>query len=571
MPAEILPRQEPCPTPTTITVIQAPPEATMVAADPSSLASFFSHVSAVESAGVLQQSQNRPTDYTTIPETTPFLFSATASAPAALGTDLPNDDSVIYISTGQTSAAVATTVFSFPAWDTPKTNIASEASSTSSASDSDNDGTITITTYVSTETITPLTTVYTPSSNLSITARGLEKRQTCSMVFAPINGVWASWCNNWQGTLVILPTTFETTKLMTTPPGIDPIPQSVYDPSGTLSHGANTAGNTTLEQATSTSIPSSIPKPPSEPTSTSTAASLPAPPAQPSSTSAASIPAVPTSYGNTTSLSSSPSKSSVVVTGTVIVTLPVTTITQTYGDAGSTSSSAGSVSTASPAPAPSSSCGEVADFAVTFDDLPAYSTNNPNDTATPPIFSPYVHFSWSSGYGYGPPPPAPFSPVDGDQLAIYDPTDAGNINTAGLQGRDLPGSFGAGQRAYNSTFWFNPWAVYIGCNNTVSNIPCTLKVTGYQWQATVSPSTSLADGQEVVAVEAVFPAPGICMEPPCALSKISFDASKFFNLSSIRFEAKQGELETGFFLDSVQIVWANRTCEAGLERQGSRK
>ena len=39
----------------------------------------------------------------------------------------------------------------------------------------------------------------------------LVKRQTCTLVYATLNGAVVSWCNNWDGSTVMIQTSFRTT------------------------------------------------------------------------------------------------------------------------------------------------------------------------------------------------------------------------------------------------------------------------------------------------------------------------------------------------------------------------
>jgi len=40
---------------------------------------------------------------------------------------------------------------------------------------------------------------------------GLGKRQICTLVYATLNGAVVSWCNNWDGSTVVIQTSFRTT------------------------------------------------------------------------------------------------------------------------------------------------------------------------------------------------------------------------------------------------------------------------------------------------------------------------------------------------------------------------
>lgn len=228
-------------------------------------------------------------------------------------------------------------------------------------------------------------------------------------------------------------------------------------------------------------------------------------------------------------------------------------------------------SRASGAPEASASCGQVGQFIITFDNLPRYSTKNPNDTDSPPIFDPYDHFYWSSGYGYGPPPNTPYTPNDGDRLAMYFPAEAVEFPTASTEGRDLPGSFGAGLRAFNNIFWFDAKSVFVGCNGTATGTPCNIVATGYRWIASTAANSSANVGHEELVFTQEYSTPPLCASIPCPLTRISFDPIKFSGLSSINIAASRGGAETGFFFDSFEAVWTNSSCAAGLERISSRK
>ena len=508
--------------------------------------------------------QDRPTGEP--PETTSIAFTHTANAPAIIGTDDPNDGTDIYhfASTGVGPAAV-TTVWFPPGGPVtaqaanatgPNVNGLPTVTSTTvdyASLDTDHDGTVTVTTFLSTitEWLAPSTSSL--PSNLSITARHLQKRQTCSMIFAQISGQWASWCNNWDGSTVVAQSTYETTMLITSVPGASPPPESVYSRSHTTDGDSSVTIQTSApEDPTSTSTPTSVPQAPTstvseqstpsyEPTSTSYPTSLPGPPTQSSQLS--------------------PGATSIVITASVVVTYPITTITRTFKSEPSSTSTI---------PAANTSCGQVGEFIVTFDDLPSFSTSNPNETVSPPIFAPYDHFYWSQGYGYGSPPKTPYtSQVNRtNRIAIYNPDDE-TVKADTAQGRDLPGSFGAGYRFWNSVYWFDAKSVYAGCNDTTT--PCDLFVTGYRWHPADGPNIAKAQGREQLAFsEQHTIEPPICGNESCNMTLIEFDAAKFSGLSTINFLANQGGTNAGFYLDSFTATWTNSTCEAGVERASSR-
>ena len=154
---------------------------------------------------------------------------------------------------------------------------------------------------------------------------------------------------------------------------------------------------------------------------------------------------------------------------------------------------------------------------------------------------------------------------------MYDPADAKEPTTAAAEGIQLPGSFGAGRRAFNDIYWFNAKSAHVGCNNTGSQAPCTFTFTGYQWTVEPSANATVTSGQEKPACSRDYASPALCADPPCMLTQISFDEEVFSGLSSINIKAMVGTEEVGFFLDSFEAAWTNNTCEAGIERQSSRK
>ncbi|KAK5952948.1 hypothetical protein OHC33_006069 [Knufia fluminis] len=570
--ANLRARQDMCPPPATVTVTTILPAVTIVNGDPNSIASSFSYASGIDSIVYQNSIEDRPTGNP--PETTSIPFTHTAEGPAIVGTDDPNDSTDIYHFASTGEAPVATTTIWFPPADpvtAPVPNArgpngnettAATATSTDYASlDTDHDGKVTITTYLSTSTVYDLGRPTSPPSNLSITTRDLQKRQTCSMIFAHISGQWASWCNNWDGSTVVSHTTYNATTVLTSVVGASPPPESVYNPSHTteVSPGVTIQTSPAVEP-TSTSVPASVPQPPistgsAQSTSTSDSTSVEGP----TSTSyPVSLPGPPISSSEV-----APGATSIVITASVVVTYPLTTITQTYDSEPSSTSGT---------PAASSGCGQVGEFIISFDDLPAYSTSNHNDTASPPIFAPYDHFYWSQGYGYGSPPKTPYtSQVNRtNRIAIYNPASERADSNPARQGRELPGSFGAGDRFWNSVYWFDAKSVYVGCNDTT--IPCDVFVTGYRWHPADAPDATKAEGHEQYAfAEKHTIEPPTCGNGLCDMTQITVDPAKFSGLSTINFYANQGGTTAGFYLDSFDATWTNSTCDAGLERTTSRK
>lgn len=507
-------------------MIIAPATATIAVSDPVSISSVFSYASVVASVQVVESSQDRPTGEP--PETTSLFFTYTALGPAIVGTEAPGES--VYHGVYATSIPVASTTIGFPPADTP----------TGAQKDTQPVVSETVTTYLSTIWVTAAA-VKSPSpttapKNASTVTQSLQKRQTCSMVYAQMNGVWASWCNNWDGSTIVSYLTYNTTVLMTTPAGASPIPESVYDPSHTLK--SSSASIISFSSVTS------------------------------GETSVTPTPSQPMPVSNPSAPASSAVTASIVLTTWILVTQPVVTFTETISEASATSVTATTTSSAVEA---SSSCSQTGDFVITFDDLPTYSTNDSDTNAAPPMsmFAPYDHFYWASGYGYGPPPNSNYSAVDGGRMAQYNPQDATPV-PATAEGRNLPGSFGAGLRVWDDIYWFDATSAYIGCNNTIEDVDCVVTATGYRWNENIMPNGTTANGQEVAAGVQQFTIPR-CTFAPCMLTQFFFDVNQFTGLSTINLIAEAGNLQLEFYLDSFELSWANNSCAADIARQSSRK
>ena len=464
-----------------------------MAGDPSSIASSFSYASGVDSIVYQNSKEDRPTGNS--PETTSIFFTHTASGPAIVGTDDPNDGTILYHFSGITSGPVATTVVGFPPADSPKPtatppppgapNRPQEGNSTevNNSFPESHNATVTITTYLSTVTITPSPPITASPVQPSVESLNkFEKRQTCSMIFAKIGDRWASWCNNWDGSRTLTYTSFETTTILTNVIGAQPIPETVYNP-------ATASGASSIQQT------------------------------------------------------------GTLTTSTEIVSFPVTTITAVHS---------------STPPAATPTCGEDIFIKINFDDLPTYNPKDENSTTVPPIFNPYAHFDWTIGYGYGPDPAVPFYPTSGKRLGMYQPQ-ASFVPETTIEGRDQPGSFGAGRRAKNGIYWFNARYVSVGCNTTE---PCTIAATGYRWHR---PSEDPNTGYEQVAFVQHTEVASLCENKPCNMSRIVFDIEQFSGLSSLNLQAHTASETVGFYFDDFEGSWTNTTCAAGLTRQSSRK
>ncbi|ERF75438.1 hypothetical protein EPUS_00231 [Endocarpon pusillum Z07020] len=228
--------------------------------------------------------------------------------------------------------------------------------------------------------------------------------------------------------------------------------------------------------------------------------------------------------------------------------------TQTIVPVSSTSTSA--------APAAATSCGVSGDFTLDFDTLPQFFAPD-NDTAPfPPIFNPYRHLFFSSGWAYVPPPTTPVVPQNGSHLAVYVPS-ASETNSSVSQSPNAgdvpPGSFGAGPRAYDNAYWFDAETLYVFCDNGAEDpaVTCDVVVTAYQWDEDTQSETVLATQH--------FPQPPCPGYNNCRTNEIFLD-TQFRGLSSLSLYAIVDGKQKMFFIDTVQLSWWNNTCEAGRRR-----
>ncbi|RMZ81420.1 hypothetical protein DV738_g2335, partial [Chaetothyriales sp. CBS 135597] len=213
-------------------------------------------------------------------------------------------------------------------------------------------------------------------------------------------------------------------------------------------------------------------------------------------------------------------------------------------------------------------CGEYGPFEISFDYLPVPSFPDNATELHPPLElrSAFLnHFVWAIDWTYGPPPNEPYMPHDPPFLGWYIPELNGiGIDSPSHNTGSIPpgGSFGAGPRNDNSSFWFNADSGYAACDNVNSdpNHTCDFVATGYQFTG---------EGDEVVATQhfTIAPCPSNATAS-CSLEYIKF-SSQFTKLSALSFYANvQGQLRP-LYLDSLVLNWWDNNCTAGLERQGS--
>lgn len=92
-----------------------------------------------------------------------------------------------------------------------------------------------------------------------------------------------------------------------------------------------------------------------------------------------------------------------------------------------------------------------------------------------------------------------------------------------------------------------------------------MEVTGYTWHAW--------NETEVLAAQANFTLTPCSASANCTLSYVDFTEydTGFVSLSGIKFNVTVNDEVQALYMDNLEMSWFNNTCEAGLERQMSRK
>ncbi|KAL1585987.1 hypothetical protein WHR41_04755 [Cladosporium halotolerans] len=233
---------------------------------------------------------------------------------------------------------------------------------------------------------------------------------------------------------------------------------------------------------------------------------------------------------------------------------------------GSTSSSttfSTSKTSASASTSPSA-CGEHGDFVLDFDDLPSFSGDK-DITQAPPIFSPYHHLTFSSGYVYAPQDKQPFAPHSANQLAVFLASGNGTNDTTWHQNgmsanvpRSEPGEITDGPYDGLSAFWFNARGAWLGCDNNGPE-PCVFNVTGWTWNSQI--------GDEVATYNTQIEVPACSTSSGCKLQHVNFPDS-FRGLSGIQIQAFANGKPRMFFMDDLELGWYDNSCAAGMQRMG---
>ncbi|PSN64525.1 hypothetical protein BS50DRAFT_602186 [Corynespora cassiicola Philippines] len=206
-------------------------------------------------------------------------------------------------------------------------------------------------------------------------------------------------------------------------------------------------------------------------------------------------------------------------------------------------------------------CGEYGNFTLTFDDVYV----GPDKSEVLPVNgmnNPYHHLFYANGYTYVPDRWEPYPAVSQPNVAMYLPLTGALLPNTAFAGTLLPGEIGAGPRASVDAYWVNAYTGFFGCAlNGIT--PCTLRITGYRYDATV--------GDEVVVAEQNVTIPPCWGYINCQLSQVNF-TEQFRALSGIQFNAYTYALGIPqvLMVDSLGLEWYNNTCAAGIHRIGHR-
>jgi hypothetical protein len=329
------------------------------------------------------------------------------------------------------------------------------------------------------------------------------------------------------------------------------------EPSGT---GASEVG------AAGTSMDPSASDVSSNPTSPTAMSSMGSMTASSSSTAFAnaSLTSVFPSTQALTSIGSSLANGSAVPTSSNVSSVTPSsqaTSSSTYISDSTTMTSSKTSASASVSP---TACGEHGDFTLDFDDLPAFSGDE-DITQAPPIFSPYHHLTFSSGYVHQSQRSQPFAPHSGDQLAVFLAPGNGTNDTTWHQNgltmnapRTEPGEITDGPYDGMPAFWFNAKGAWLGCDNDGPE-PCVFNVTGWTWNSQL--------GDEVATYNTQIELPPCPGFENCQLQQVSFPEN-FRGLSGIQIQAFANNQPRMFFMDDLALSWFDNSCAAGMQRMG---
>lgn len=209
----------------------------------------------------------------------------------------------------------------------------------------------------------------------------------------------------------------------------------------------------------------------------------------------------------------------------------------------------------------SNACGETGNFTLDFDDLPSFSTTDPYLPLSdaPPLPIPYHHFWFSNNFVYAPLPSEPFAPVSGSHLLVFLPKD--DVGVAASQ--EPPAEFSVGPKSGNSSFWFDAYSMFLGCDDQGSDA-CVIEITGY-----TTGNLSSSQAQSSVQV-AVLQSCSTLAATSCKLAQVVLDPP-MRALSGISINAyTSGGVASVLYMDNVNLGWTDNSCQAGLQRESTR-
>ncbi|MCJ1475061.1 hypothetical protein MMC13_003721 [Lambiella insularis] len=394
-----------------------------------------------------------------------------------------------------------------------------------------------------------------------------NKRQVGAVVTATIDGVVVSWTNSYDGT----PET-------ATPYSASPTSSLPGMTSPNLPTALSTAGAVPLE-------PPSLSLPDITPSANSWTSLIPDETSTTSSDTAWQVrtiwatPATPTSAesSNIFSATALSLPATTFITETVSIVAMSHSLTVYSSPPLSTLSVAPSASapfpngtSTAPPVASSPACDvpfdDMGNFTIGFEDLPTFA-GFPGDTDYPPIMNPYHSMYWSQGFAYTPPPTDPFAPISGSKLAVFVTNSSANVHPENTTktpgpGDDVDGEFGAGPNFANEIFWFNAYSAYIGCADA-GPLECMMTINGYGYDPAFKDVT-------LVARQTAYQAPCLGLDN-CSLMLVTF-GEDFRNLTGLQIIATVGSspLLYTWYMDSLEIGWADASCQAGQIRAASR-
>lgn len=178
-----------------------------------------------------------------------------------------------------------------------------------------------------------------------------------------------------------------------------------------------------------------------------------------------------------------------------------------------------------------------------------------NVTDPMPIFSPYKHFYFSEGFVVGPPPRVPFIPESPPLLLQFMAQDINvtrndNFPVTGQYG--ATGEIGVGENLRWGCYTFDAIAAAVGCDSL--GPVCEFQATGVVY------NTATDEYDEKYTT--FFETPGCPAGENCALTEYMF-LDEFKDIQGLRINATVEGVPKIWWLDDLQLMWSDGSCEAG--------